>query len=199
MGAGSSVTLKEGSSLPSTRSLIQGYSSAPGNPQKVLVQKQRQKNGGNEKSPSFFVNVTEISKGLLNISNSSYEVILRISYESLDVLDKLTEKPYFQFPYQIILCWGCSSSVFQFKVFPVALDPDTKEKDAVCIIVQTSQGKQIENLIMIAVRRLMSDMECTAVSAADFSVLKECMFDSNKTLIVSITNLCGNLRVTCIN
>ena len=136
-------------------------------------------------SPIFPVAVTEISKGLLNISNlSSYSVMLRISYESLDILDKDTGQPYIQFPYQVILCWGCSSTVFQFKVFPSALDPATKDKDAVCIVVQTGQGKQIETLIMATVKGLMSDMEKTAVSAADFNTLKELIFDEDKNLMV---------------
>jgi len=188
MGASGSVVQQthvseKSDSKPSVRSIIHGLSAHH------LNGANRKNNTlthtSSEESQLFTVTVTEISKGLLIISaSSSYEVGLRISYESLDILDKETSKPYVQFPYQVILCWGCSSTVFQYKVFPSALDPTTKERDAVCIVVQTSQGKQIESLIMSTVKVLMADMEKTAVSNSDFNTLKECIFDNNKNLMV---------------
>jgi len=137
-------------------------------------------------SSTFLVTISGISKSVLNLSTlPSLEVLLRISYESLDILEQNTGKPYIQFPFQVILCWGSSSTIFQFKVFPSALDPSTIEREAVCLFVQTSQGKQIESLIMNAVKGLMSDMEKTAITSADFNTLKELIFDDQKSLSVS--------------
>jgi len=98
---------------------------------------------------------------------------LRINYESLDFVDQ-HGKPIMQFPFQNILSWGSSSSIFKFNL----LDFD-KGKKEFAIVLLTSQGREIEVKTMATVRRLMVDMESKTISNDEYLHLISNIFDPN--------------------
>ena len=74
------------------------------------------------------------------------------------------QKPLTHFPYHTIMCWGHSNRTFQFRVFRDGSDPDT-------LRFNTSEGKQLETVLLSTVKSLMADMEAKAVGDAEFRAL----------------------------
>ena len=104
-------------------------------------------------------------------------VLLKISRESLDILSSEQSIPLLQFPYQNILCWGSSSTVFQFTVV-------VSNNNNIKVVMKTQYGKQIEDTTMSTVLDLMSAMEKEAISKDQFHSLLTFIYDKdNDTLI----------------
>ena len=61
---------------------------------------------------------------------------LRLSYESVDFIENISEELIIQFPFQNILCWGSSTTHFQFKIIDfqkitekvITVDGDSTQK-----------------------------------------------------------------------
>ena len=115
-----------------------------------------------------------------------FEFILRLSYESLDILEIATSLPIIQYPYQSIICWGSSPKIFQFNAFPNASNLNCDKKEPIKIVVNTTQGKIIDSSTMKQIRALMADMETRAVSKEEFLTLRRLIFDSNANLVVCV-------------
>jgi len=96
-------------------------------------------------------------------SNMLPEMTLRVHYEAL-VLLNLEEKPLEFFPYHTVMCWGHSLKTFQFRIFNKTGEPTT-------IQLASTQGKEIEQTVLKAVKSLMEDMEKKGVSDAEFKNL----------------------------
>lgn len=112
------------------------------------------------------------------------EFFIKLSYESLDLLNTTALAPIVQFPYQSIICWGSSPRIFQFNAFPTTLNSN-KLKETIKIIVDTPQGKEIDGMTMAKIKALMADMESTAVSKDEFITLKRLIMQSQYELVVS--------------
>lgn len=108
---------------------------------------------------------------------------LRIAKESLDFLDIGTKMPIVNFPYQAILCWGSSATIFHFTVDDVE-ESFTRDggfhATAKKVVLNTSLGNEIERLTMKTVRELMADMEKSVVSPKDFNELKGIIIKNGK-------------------
>ena len=77
--------------------------------------------------------------------------------------DSTGQREAFQhFPYYVIMCWGHSSTSFQFRLFRQGSQVKT-------IVVRTRQGVAIEKQIMIVVRGLMAKMEKHGTSKEEFA------------------------------
>ena len=120
--------------------------------------------------PTYTVSISKDSVMKLHLPEI---FILRISYESLDFVDKETNLPLYIFPYQSILCWGSDGRKFQFKVTASFRFSDTdspNDKDGYVILL-TNSGRAIEDLTMKTVVQLMADMDKVAVTTMDFNAL----------------------------
>jgi len=150
--------------------------------------------GGGNKSSSerkpvtFKVTLSECSVGSHQGIDIPEEFFIRLSYESLDLLNSGTLVPIVQFPYQSIICWGSGNKIFQFNAFPTTLNSN-KSKETIKIVVNTPQGKDIDVMTMAKIRSLMADMESTAVSKEEFLTLTRLIMISQYDLVVS-QNLC---------
>eukprot|EP01038_Epipyxis_sp_PR26KG_P011750 gene11750-15722_t len=128
---------------------------------------------------------------------------LKVSYESLDFVRVEDESPIIQFPFQNIICWGSSQQNFQFKIFdfeklnsvtsPMTTrnskdNTETEEESAtdpkidngILISLKTNQGRLIEDTTMSTVQKLMKDINQRAISKAEFHLLIENLFESDK-------------------
>lgn len=110
------------------------------------------------------------------------EFVLRLAYESLDILDLKTHLPLLQFPYQSIICWGSSVELFQFNAFPPIVGVE-KEKETIKISVLTNCGKGIDAMIMKQIKALMADIATTAVSKEEFIALKKELFTKDELVV----------------
>lgn len=108
--------------------------------------------------------------------------LLKISYESLDFVKMVNGEPLVQFPFQNIICWGSTSQNFQFRIFDFE-NPSTELKNSgILISMRTSQGKQIEEVTMANVKKLMQDINNRALSKPEFQVLQTHIFEENGEL-----------------
>lgn len=108
--------------------------------------------------------------------------LLRLSFESLDLVNSTNNIPIVQFPFQNILSWGSSNKVFQFTIFDVDNCVHGKAPETIHIYISTSEGKTIEKWIMENVRKLMRDMEEPhAVTKDEFKSLKNLLFQVDET------------------
>lgn len=116
--------------------------------------------------------------------NIPKDIIFRISKESVDFLDPLTKSPIVQFPFQIIVCWGSSRDLFQFNIFKKDLSSENEQKGkGNPILLSTNEGKKIEDAMMKAVKRLMSDMEVKAMSKFEFDMLLSSIHEEDGSLV----------------
>jgi len=99
---------------------------------------------------------------------------LRLGHESLDFLDE-NNAPLVQFPYQVIISWGHTTSTFRFTI------PDKGEanignpKTMISICVRTTPGVApvIDKMIMKTVLKLMDDMKnMSTVTKEELQMLK---------------------------
>jgi hypothetical protein len=96
---------------------------------------------------------------------SPEQFILRLEPEAVvfTMEDSTGEREAFQhFPYYVIMCWGHSTTSFQFRLFRQGSQVKT-------IVVNTKQGLNIEKEIMVVVRRLMDRMEKHGTSKEEFA------------------------------
>jgi hypothetical protein len=108
---------------------------------------------------------------------------LKVSYESLDFVKFENEShPLLQFPFQNIICWGSSSSNFQFKIFDLEKSQEEKKDSGILISLKTSQGKVIEDATMSTVQKLMIDINQRAISKTEFPTLISNLFDEQGVL-----------------
>eukprot|EP01039_Chlorochromonas_danica_P001109 gene1109-1209_t len=130
-------------------------------------------------SPQFVVSLGFWPDNRITLPASFY---LRISYESLDFVEKEKNVPLVQFPFQNILCWGSSPQNFQFKVFDLEAANIDKRNGGVLITLKTSQGKMIEEATMSSVKQLMADIKLRAISDGEFAVLLTTILDGEGIL-----------------
>ena len=146
-----------------------------------------QKNKVNETSwetyPKDYVVSLVNSEGFRISRDLPTKFTLHVNYESLDFVNSETKAPIIQFPFQNIICWGSNSKVFRFNVF----DYENTGKDDISIILNTINGKMIEDVTMGTVRQLMNDMEKKAISKEEFQELIPKLIDTRaNTLKVSV-------------
>ena len=118
---------------------------------------------------------TSSSSSLLSLLPSN--IILKISRESLDILSSDTSIPLLQFPYQNILCWGSSSSIFQFTVV-------INNNNNLKVIMRTQYGKQIEDTTMSTVLTLMTLMDKEAITKEQFQSLLLLIYDKDNDILI---------------
>lgn len=138
------------------------------------------KETSNATAPTFRVRITENESAV----QLPMDIILRIAYESLDVLNVDTMIPVLQFPFQSIICWGSNPSFFQFTAFPTVAGAVDKRKDSIRITMKTVQGRLIDTTLMSRIRKLMVDMEFRAVSKEEFDMLKKMILTESGELKV---------------
>ena len=136
--------------------------------------------------PCILLNNEEVSTQMVPISSttSSFSfsllpsnIILKISRESLDILSSDTSIPLLQFPYQNILCWGSSSSIFQFTVV-------INNNNNLKVIMKTQYGKQIEDTTMSTVLTLMTLMDKEAITKEQFQSLLLLIYDKDNDILI---------------
>jgi len=116
------------------------------------------------------------SSSSLSLSLLPSNIILKVSRESLDILSSDTSIPLLQFPYQNILCWGSSSSIFQFTVV-------INNNNNLKIIMKTQYGKQIEDTTMSTVLNLMTLMDKEAITKEQFQSLLLLIYDKDNDIL----------------
>jgi hypothetical protein len=149
------------------------------------------------KVATFKVNLAQCSVSTDQGLSIPEEFFIKLSYESLDLLNTATLAPIIQFPYQSIICWGSSPTIFQFNAFPTTLNSN-KLKETIRIVVNTPQGKEIDGMTMAKIRALMADMESTAVSKDEFTTLKRLILLNKYELVVSYSSTSFFLRCVSV-
>lgn len=109
---------------------------------------------------------------------------LRLAYESLDLLN-LEQKLIIQFPYQSIISWGSSSTIFQISVFPPQVSY-ARDRETIKISFLTHEGKLIDARIMRMIRMLMADMDSCAISKEEFATLKRQLVQDSQLMVGSV-------------
>lgn len=151
----------------------------PASPRGLLPFSGGNPNRATGSSPQFVVSLGFWPDNRITLPASFY---LRISYESLDFVEKEKNVPLVQFPFQNILCWGSSPQNFQFKVFDLEAANIDKRNGGVLITLKTSQGKMIEEATMSSVKQLMADIKLRAISDGEFAVLLTTILDGEGIL-----------------
>lgn len=118
------------------------------------------------------------SQGFLLTNELHSSFILRISYESLDFLQQSNGRPLVQFPFQNILSWGSSSTLFKFNLLD--FDSQGTRKTDVVIILSTTEGRDIEDKTMSTVRKLMADMKSKTVTDSEYLQLLSLILDEQR-------------------
>ncbi len=105
------------------------------------------------------------------------EIIIKIAKESLDLLT-VDQVPLLLFPFQNIISWGSNHKTFSLLISNK--DPDLDRKDYK-LVLTTSRGKEIEEILLKVVFHLMDDMKkATTVTKEEFtSVCKELFNEDN--------------------
>lgn len=107
------------------------------------------------------------------------EIIVKIAKESLDLLTA-DQVPILLFPFQNIISWGSSHKTFSLLISNK--DPDLERKDYK-LVLTTSRGKEIEEVLLRVVFHLMDDMKKeTTVTKEEFVSICEELFDENNCL-----------------
>jgi hypothetical protein len=107
------------------------------------------------------------------------EIIVKIAKESLDLLT-VDQVPLLLFPFQNIISWGSCSRTFSLLISNK--DPDFDRKDYK-LVLTTSRGKEIEDILLKVVFHLMDDMKkATTVTKEEFSSICKELFDENNCL-----------------
>jgi hypothetical protein len=131
----------------------------------------------NEEVSTQMVPISSPTSSSLSLSLLPSNIILKISRESLDILSSETSIPLLQFPYQNILCWGSSSSIFQFTVV-------INNNNNLKVIMRTQYGKQIEDTTMSTVLTLMTLMEKEAITKEQFQSLLLLIYDKDNDILI---------------
>lgn len=93
-------------------------------------------------------------------------LVLRIAYESLVLLDQ-RKVPQLHFPYQAIICWGSTKSIFQFRLFGSYFQRPAEQY--IVVTLRTRLGAEVQQKVLRHVRALMVDMKHAAVHKEDFN------------------------------
>ena len=83
-------------------------------------------------------------------------------------------------PFQQIVCWGSSLTMFRFHLMDTVSIDEKKKDILVTLRTKRGDGKIIESTLMSSVRSLMTDMEKKAVSKEEFSSLLAAILNESR-------------------
>ena len=151
------------------------------------------------------------ASGVPGESDSRRKLTMKLNAESLVLDDSMTGERVASWPYFRILCWGHTSSTFQFKVMPAMAGPSaslaadtapgtaastTRSSEMAVVVFETTRGTEIEHDIMKVVRVLMSRMDAQAVSDTEMACILSMLAADPDAALHSVKQLAATKAFT---